>query len=491
MNKIIEFLPEMVEKKLDGAVFYVDGGMRPINGKNKATYGIHGYFFSSEPTTKHFGAKDFLPTPEGYTLKKDTLPQDKCTVIAYYETYGQSPGGTNNTGEMDALIVALRTILADDMIKHLKTCYIWSDSEGTVKGANLWMKGWIKNGWRNSQGNPVANKERWLIIKELLEEVAKHKVKLMFQWIRGHVGNHGNELADYQASKAIFSNIDTDEAITLPENMYVSETGHTRLLLDSKMYHRYNVIPTVDERAQYLTFSHPSSNYDVGEDVGRASRDVGIGLVRVHQRDAIVDKVIEACEYINETHVECPIIIHLQTILKPGIEDQIEGGLLKNFRIDSENHVKSLKKEVLLTVVNPPRLSYRLYDEYEEAANILDYYEKNSDLIRYTDITDLFFEKAPTKKDPDKLKFVLTSEKSLDVKATFPGEEKDREGTVTITFGIDTPQRRMFNGIATMNPKIGVITWEESENVYRFGLIVTCDEGTGIWYGPYCNTQRI
>jgi len=61
---------------------------------------------------------------------------------------------------------------------------IYSDSQFVVKGASVWMKGWIKNKWRNNAGNEVAYKEMW---QQLLNEYINNEdLNITFIHVKGH-----------------------------------------------------------------------------------------------------------------------------------------------------------------------------------------------------------------------------------------------------------------------------------------------------------------
>ena len=106
MQDLLKALPEFMDQ-IDGAVFYIDGGQRPVMGVDKASFGIHAYFYSDEVAKKGHGAKDFLPTASTYVEKAKVNPEDKCTVLKYYDAFGPSVGATSLTAEMDALIETL------------------------------------------------------------------------------------------------------------------------------------------------------------------------------------------------------------------------------------------------------------------------------------------------------------------------------------------------------------------------------------------------
>jgi ribonuclease HI len=62
-----------------------------------------------------------------------------------------------------------------------------------------WWEGWIKRGWKNSQKQPVANRDLW----EPLIEVALDPARTVrFQWVKGHSGDTMNDRVDLLATEA-------------------------------------------------------------------------------------------------------------------------------------------------------------------------------------------------------------------------------------------------------------------------------------------------
>ncbi|GAA0290893.1 RNase H family protein [Rhodovulum strictum] len=68
---------------------------------------------------------------------------------------------------------------------------IRSDSQYLIKGMSEWTPGWIKRGWRKSDGRPVENQDLWI---DLLSEATTRT--LNWQWVRGHAGDKYNEEVD-------------------------------------------------------------------------------------------------------------------------------------------------------------------------------------------------------------------------------------------------------------------------------------------------------
>lgn len=98
---------------------------------------------------------------------------------------GHIPSGTNNIAEMQAVIEALR------LLPERTKATLISDSEYVINGITKWVNGWKRKGWVNSQRKPVANKELWIE----MDQLARNR-QISWEWVRGHNGDDGNELAD-------------------------------------------------------------------------------------------------------------------------------------------------------------------------------------------------------------------------------------------------------------------------------------------------------
>ena len=75
-------------------------------------------------------------------------------------------------------------------------CKIHTDSEFWINVITKWSIGWEAKGWKKS-GGEIKNLD---IVKEVCPLYRSSNAELV--WVRGHVGNEGNELADEWANKA-------------------------------------------------------------------------------------------------------------------------------------------------------------------------------------------------------------------------------------------------------------------------------------------------
>ena len=111
----------------------------------------------------------------------------------------QGSGGesstTNQRMELLAVLNALRVLGT-----QAGGIEVVSDSQYVVKCFNeAWWEGWLRRGWKNSQRQPVANRDLW----EPLIDLVRERGDVTFRWVRGHNGDSMNELVDALAVSAI------------------------------------------------------------------------------------------------------------------------------------------------------------------------------------------------------------------------------------------------------------------------------------------------
>ena len=119
------------------------------------------------------------------------------TILMYKgnqkEIFGGKESTTNNVMELTAVLEGLKQLKFPCKVK------IYSDSAYVVNAfTQKWIFGWIKNGWKTSNKEPVKNKELW----ESLYELTKvHQVE--FIKVKGHSDNVYNTRCDELARGAI------------------------------------------------------------------------------------------------------------------------------------------------------------------------------------------------------------------------------------------------------------------------------------------------
>ena len=135
------------------------------------------------------GACSGNPGPGGWAWAVDGGPSDSGGEIA----------STNQRMEVQAVLEALRVLLPASGA-GVGRVRIVSDSTYVVNCfKQSWFAKWERNGWRNSQKQPVANQDLW---KPLVALVKVNMDRIEFVWVKGHSGNTMNDFVDRLAVAA-------------------------------------------------------------------------------------------------------------------------------------------------------------------------------------------------------------------------------------------------------------------------------------------------
>ena len=107
---------------------------------------------------------------------------------------GFEPRTTNQRMEITAALRAVEAIAGPLDVVSDSTYVVNCFRDG-------WWKGWLARGWRNSQKQPVANRDLW----EPLVTAVNDRSDVAFQWVKGHSGHEMNDLVDQLAVAASLS----------------------------------------------------------------------------------------------------------------------------------------------------------------------------------------------------------------------------------------------------------------------------------------------
>lgn len=116
------------------------------------------------------------PGPGGWAFVAMTEPETVC--------FGRDFETTNNRMELWAIMKALEFSLRNP---ELAPTTIYSDSTYCI--------GLCEKEFRRVKKNLDLTKILW----KLIDQMQIKKIEFSFEWVRGHNGNYGNELADYYA----------------------------------------------------------------------------------------------------------------------------------------------------------------------------------------------------------------------------------------------------------------------------------------------------
>ena len=121
------------------------------------------------------------PGPGGFAVIRDNQP---------YIIGGEPAHETTNI-RMEGL--AIKTALEDSKGEE---CQIYTDSEFWINVITKWAAGWEAKGW-TKKGGEIKNLD---IVRDVYPLYLTSNATL--NWVRGHEGDFGNELADTWANKA-------------------------------------------------------------------------------------------------------------------------------------------------------------------------------------------------------------------------------------------------------------------------------------------------
>ena len=106
------------------------------------------------------------------------------TEQAEHKLYGGEAQTTNNRMELTAAIEGILFCPTDAKL------VIWTDSNYVKQGITEWIHGWKKKNWKD-----VKNPDLW----QKLDAVCQGR-EIEWNWIKGHAGHAGNEMADQLAN---------------------------------------------------------------------------------------------------------------------------------------------------------------------------------------------------------------------------------------------------------------------------------------------------
>jgi len=99
--------------------------------------------------------------------------------------------GTNNIAELKAMQMALY------LAKKMNINIIRTDSQYVINTITKWASSWEAKGWKKKGG--IKNLE---LVKAIYEEYKTFK-DIQIEYVKGHSGDKGNDLADQLANEAI------------------------------------------------------------------------------------------------------------------------------------------------------------------------------------------------------------------------------------------------------------------------------------------------
>ncbi|BDD79339.1 hypothetical protein [Burkholderia phage FLC8] len=516
----------MSDLKIDAIILHTDGSCVPNPGEGG--WGIHGYAYSNEAPKKGSGNADFYLTNEGYVdkamldafrkgedpyvnldeskLKEGTMSildrhmeSIEITPVFYLDAFGPSPivdekgRSTNNAAEITALIKALEYCQRE----NIRTIRLWLDSEYTLDGYTKVLPLWAKNNWRRRDGNEIKNKPLWQHLWKLKNEMKDYDIKC--DWMPGHSIFLGNQLADNNANlgkNMTLAGLTDDAFHKEPAQGYwkAAEVDKHPLICHQKLF--FNGEMTGTEKGRYYM---GAIDKDLGL-FGKRLSDTSYSVIQtkepIESLEALIAYHCKLGGYKNEM-----VIGHLGAFFKSNVFKMFtEYGNWSLYQPNSyNNNLQSVDKQVVTEVVDPPKKALEAVMAVNTLASRLDeWLNKDESSKRYavTDLTPHLYETSITKKKNKeipvtKLKAsIKPGVASIEVDALY----RDSNGVeitlpTILTFGIDMADRNGLKRIEETNPKVTLLTWEESPGVFRYFTVIEAGDDAGAYCGYYSNVR--
>ena len=479
-------------------VVYSDGSCRPNPGY--IGYGFHGYTYKPNDSKKVYGSTTHYLSPTGYKAKEKGQTHESVCPITIFDGFGSWIGqATNNAAEIrgatEAMRLALRNPIRDLLIK--------TDSEYVQKGYTNWLPKWIHNDWKNSEGQPVSNQEHWKSMHEAGQALKDAGIKLKIDWVKGHVGHPGNERADKLANIGRITSQAEIKEISIKEydpNTYWNRKDiEPRHPLASKSWMYFRTIRDSHIKGEYY-FGNIGKDEDF---LGKRDANGGYSIVQLKKPDTTLELIKNFQSNLSGSN-DAVVVVKLAALFhKERLADLHDYGdktlirvnprrldlffvdaLNKSYSTDDEN------AEPITREQKPLKLSARVFDALTVMKQkLVDYQNGDTRHNTYYDITDSFYtQETKAVKKEFKTSFKLRPEfvmgyKSHPISVDYNGKNI----SIPLAMTIDCPDRNTFKHLETMNPKIVLVVWTESDMIARYSIIIECDDASSIWSGVYSN----
>lgn len=463
-------------------VFYTDGSAKPSHGSGyKIGWGVHGYVYQ-EQASKPVNAGEYTLTTIGY-IKKNKIDQHELVEpLSYINGLGSSlDTATNNAAELSALL----NILIKARELKLSTVYVLTDSEYVKKGTKEWLPKWVENQWIKQDGQPVANDTLWKSIYLELQAFRVQDIQFNIEWIKAHDGRLGNVQADLLASIGCnysYSHIETTEFMeSNPKGYWKYETNKHPLLNFNRIY--FNSLEQYNTPGHYYQ-ADPGGNDFI---IGKRLPETGYSVIRLAEPDTVIESV-KAKQYDISRAMNAIFMIKIDNTHNKAIHPYISTyGKHALYRFKKNNNlifVDDLNTPITVEI-NPTGLSLRAIDSFNFIEEILDaviamkanQINANIDLyaIQLQDITDIFYDLSGKKTELRPEFIVGYSNTTMVIK------REGRTFTVPFMLGTDCPPRNNLKRLESLNPKVTLVTFTETENTFRYCTIIECDNAVGIY----------
>ncbi|QNI20961.1 ribonuclease H [Vibrio phage vB_pir03] len=402
-------------------------------------------------------------------------------------------GDTNNRAEQRAYIRAMKWVLEND-VTYARFIL---DSKYVIEGSMQYIHIWEANNWVTKEGKPVKNRDLWIMIDALQQQMQSKNIKYRLDWVKGHSGKHGNEMADQGATRgtAFARASDFDERILDVKSMQeeveakaaerkkVKAVDPFGLLCGRRMLEVMNAERmTVDGKRAYMTCSYDDTDPIKARGLGVHSGERFEGLVVPNEQLEAYETVVNHQESILSDSLIRPTIVYWDKLKSTQTWKQLALDGIGIFLQRRDDLVLSDKATPITKYLNPPRQARRCLESMTNKKEIIESLLAGGDYDRI-DVTDLFFEENAKGKlaiRPD-----IAKEKSVE----YNWKVDSRTARIIMAFDYEIPNRNSLAKTLKQGKEIKceLIITDRTENTFRWHMLVTTPIGYGLFNNPSTN----
>lgn len=488
-------------------VLYSDGSAKPNPGY--IGYSVHGYSWSAKDDTNK-KPKGTVPTQTGYceaSALGETAKENAVKPEYVYESIGTSKtAGTSSQAEVFGLNAALTLALKNNASSVL----IKTDSDYACKGYNGYLQYWADNNWNNKQGKLINNLNAWQALYKTYKSIPE-TTKVTVEWVKAHSGEWGNETADRLATIARVSSMAAREPLELKfkaDEYYKQSSNKHPLICKSWMYFRSN--PDGWRAGEYYLGN-------IGKDakfLGKRDPDGGYAIVYLKEPDALLEKIKNSQVEITGSN-NCMFVVNLKAVYTANRDTSIlrygsycltqynprrkdlyfldyapDTATSDTDELDEEQTEEETEKEEEVDKLEPitreqypPKLGFRVFDVLTVMHLKMQEYLAKDPCLEVIDITDSLYTKEKNKTHLSSS--IQTGQTTLVL--TLKSKLARSEVTMHLNLATDMPDRNTLKKIESMQPRVKLLLYKESDKTLRYMSVVETQDAKAIFAGYYTN----
>lgn len=448
---------------------------------------------------------------------------DLCRIQSYG---GITAPSTNQVAELVGATKAIQ--LAN---KHgVEDLLIKTDSQYVIEGITKHYNNWVKNGYLNSQGKPIANKPYW---DKLAKENTDFKAsggKIKYQWVKGHSGNVGNEWADKLATLGVGLSSKSDKEVEVTKYIRVTKSveavtkpkykfSYNRMHVNDFVYFRVGEEPTPCKDGYYTYYTGKMQGLD---ELGVLAAENKLAVIKIKEPLPLINEVTtvhsqmdkDSCGYIGQIitrHLyqakvaEAVDLDGIHMLTRVGLcyshvkEKPSKKGPYRGKGNWLEKDDLYFEDKCITYIANPPRNSFKLIDQLTELEFILNKCMKDnfasSKMIDVFDITDEIFVVEEKELKNKRIKKTIKVNPDLAPPATTYTHHPVIDGKkykVKMRLGLDFLARNDFSGMLkgkTDAPTVKMVYMRRGATANWFTIV----ESDGDWgiYAAQCSNMIV